>query len=217
MANYRNGTGVLQQRHRQQLRRNNGRSGVGFVLFFAVCTVVLLFVIKFSDIKHSFELREYPRSYAASVDKYAAEYHIDAYLIYAVARTESSFRPDALSNAGARGLMQMTSETFDFVKRHLANNAGNIENETFDDLFDPDTNVKYCAYYIAYLYRMFGNDTCAIAAYHAGPGSVNEWLKDPRYSDDGDNLKLIPSAATSHYVDKVSGAYARYRELYGQG
>ncbi|GHU58004.1 hypothetical protein FACS1894133_1940 [Clostridia bacterium] len=210
MANYRNGTGASRQRQRK--RRGNGRSAVGIMLLFAVCTVALLFVIKFSDIKHEFELREYPRRYASSIDKYASYYHIDANLIYAVAKTESSFRPDAESNAGARGLMQMTDETFDFVRRQLGESG-----ETFDDLYDPDTNVKYCAYYIAYLYRTFGNVTCAIAAYHAGPGSVNTWLKDTRYSDDGDNLKLIPSATTSHYVDKVSGAYARYAELYAQG
>ena len=54
----------------------------------------------------------------------------------------------------------------------------------------------------------------AIAAYHSGRGSVNEWLKNPDCSSDGKTLDDIPSSVTKHYVKKVMTAYEGYTNLY---
>ena len=75
----------------------------------------------------------YPCRYAGVVESYAAEYEMDPLLIYTFVRTESSFDPEAVSSVGARGLMQMTEDTFEWIKSKIAPD----EPLTFDDLFDP--------------------------------------------------------------------------------
>ena len=75
----------------------------------------------------------YPCRYASVVEGYAAAYEMDPLLIYTFVRTESGFDPEAVSSVGARGLMQMTEETFEWIKTKIAPD----EPLTFDDLFDP--------------------------------------------------------------------------------
>lgn len=72
------------------------------VLFF-LCLVLLLFVVG-AALFYSVYL---PKRYGASVTMYAEEFGVDKDLAYAVIRTESNFREDAVSSAGARGLMQI--------------------------------------------------------------------------------------------------------------
>ena len=82
-------------------------------------------------------------------------------------------------------------------------------------LFEPDTNIKYGCWYLGYLIHRFnGNLTCAIAAYHAGQGTVDGWLANPEYSPNGTTLQTIPSSATDTYVKRVLKYYEKYKELY---
>ena len=82
-------------------------------------------------------------------------------------------------------------------------------------LFYPDTNIRYGCWYLGFLTRRFnGNAVCAAAAYHAGQGTVDGWLANPEYSDDGATLKEIPSEATKTYVTRVLRYYERYKALY---
>ena len=64
---------------------------------------------------HRFVLAEFPREYSEFVEPFAEEYGLDPLLIYAFIRTESGFDPAAQSNVDARGLMQITEETFDWI------------------------------------------------------------------------------------------------------
>ena len=65
--------------------------------------------------------------------------------------------------------------------------------------------------------RRFGEDmTCAVAAYHAGQGRVDEWLANQEYSPDGVTLVQIPSQATDAYVKRVLRYYEKYVQLYLQ-
>ena len=59
------------------------------------------------------------QEYQALVEQYCQEFSVEPALCYAVIRTESSFNPEATSSIGARGLMQLTEETFDWVKSRL--------------------------------------------------------------------------------------------------
>ena len=59
----------------------------------------------------------YPREYSELVEKYAFENSLPVELVFAVILTESSFRADALSSAGAKGLMQITDDTNDWISR----------------------------------------------------------------------------------------------------
>lgn len=152
----------------------------------------------------------YPKKYTEYVEKYSAEYEISENLLYAVIRTESGFDPNAVSSVGARGLTQITEDTFDW----LLTKTG--EDYTFDDLFTPEISIKYSALFLSILQDEYAITETVIAAYHAGMGNVSSWLADSRYSDDGQHLKTTPISDTNHYVDKVSSAMDRYYNIYNE-
>lgn len=157
------------------------------------------------------ELRMYPLGYTVLVERYAAEHNVPPAIVYAVIRTESSFNPDARSHADAKGLMQLTDDTSDWVallSGEESNPAG---------IYDPEQNIRRGVYLLAYLYREFGCWETVYAAYNAGMSRVKGWLADPAYSRDGVTLDEIPIDETRRYVAKVSQAAERYRELYGLG
>ncbi len=105
----------------------------------------------------------------------AADKNIDAALIAAVIYEESRFR-DQTSHAGARGLMQITPETADFIARR----SGGIRFEQ-SDLATPQINIAYGAWYLRYLIDHYeGNETLAVAAYNAGQTNVDRWVERGR-------------------------------------
>ena len=150
----------------------------------------------------------YPDKYSDIIVETANEYSIDPDLLFAVIHTESGFDPDAVSYAGARGLTQITEDTFDW----LITKTG--EDYTFDDLFDANVSIKYGALFLGMLKNEFTSDREVLAAYHAGRGSVNKWLSDSDYSSDGKTLDTIPISDTAHYVHKVTNAIDKYKSLY---
>ena len=148
------------------------------------------------------------RKYLATVRSASQEFDVPLPLILAVIQTESHFQKNAVSTAGAEGLMQLLPETFSF----LANEKLEEAHES-GDLRDPVINVRYGTYYLAYLHERFGDWRTALAAYNAGEGRVAEWLSDPALSANG-QLHTIPFAETRDYVQKVSTAYAKYCKKY---
>lgn len=154
----------------------------------------------------------HPIKYEELVEKYSRQNGLDKYLVYAVIKTESGFDPGAVSNVGARGLMQIMEDTFDWVKYKLGD-----EDTRYLEMYDPDTNIRYGCWLLGYLYKEFGNVETTMAAYHAGRGQVNEWLSDERYSSDGVHLDDIPISDTAHYVQKIVRARDIYIKLYSKG
>ena len=152
----------------------------------------------------------YPKKYEEFVEKYASEYNIPEYVIYAVINTESKFDSSAESNEGALGLMQMMPSTFTF----LASDEHLNEDAEFEDLTDPETSIRYGAYYLRYLFNKFHKWNVVFAAYNAGEGQVAEWLSDLKYSSDGETLKKIPISETRSYVKKVNKAITYYKNKY---
>lgn len=150
----------------------------------------------------------YPIKYESIIEKYSEKYNIDETLILAVIKTESSFDPSSVSEAGAMGLMQVMPETHEWLSGKL----GRDENPSV--LFDEDTGIEYGTYLLRILLDEFHNIETAIAAYHAGIGRVGEWLKDERYSSDGITLDVIPFKDTAHYVNKIKRAVQIYENLY---
>ncbi len=151
----------------------------------------------------------YPLEYQEYVERYAKENNIDKYLVYAVIKTESGFRPDAVSNVGARGLMQIMEDTFEWIKFKSGD-----DDAVYYDMYDAENNIKYGCRLLGYLTEEFGNVEAVAAAYHAGRGNVNEWLADKRYSADGIHLDKIPISDTAHYVGKIKKAMNKYVKLY---
>lgn len=151
----------------------------------------------------------YPCKYTFEIEKYADEYDVPRALLFAVIHTESGFDPNAVSSAGALGLTQITPETFHWLQTKTG--------ETLPDsaLYEPEVSVRYGALFYSMLLSEFGGDIrTAVAAYHAGRGQVNAWLRDRQYSADGKTLDIIPSRDTNHYVYKVTKAINIYNNLY---
>lgn len=153
----------------------------------------------------------YPRKYSAEVTTYAEEFSLDENLVYAVIRCESSFDPSAVSSVGAYGLMQITSDAYDWVHYRL-----NEEAKDFNEMLDPNLNIRCGCALLSLLIDRFGDEKAAIAAYHAGAGSVENWLADSEYSEDGKTLDKIPFPTTSRYVDDVLQTRKVYKNLYGE-
>lgn len=145
------------------------------------------------------------------------DYGVDRALVHAVIRQESQFDQFAESSAGALGLMQVMPAT----GKYTANKNG-LTHQTSWLTDDPSHNVKIGTYYMqGLLDRYDGSMPLAIAAYNAGPGRVNEWLRefgDPRTGQVSmiDWLELIPIYETRNYVQRVLEGYEVYRMRLGQ-
>jgi soluble lytic murein transglycosylase len=129
----------------------------------------------------------------------AGGFSIDPALVYAVTRLESNFDPDAISPAGARGLMQIMPATAQYVTGDLFYSA--------ERLHEPSTNLQIGQRYLSYLSHQEGlNDDLIriLASYNSGPGNFSRW--GPDIHDDGDPLlfiEAIPVAETRAFVAHV--------------
>ncbi len=155
----------------------------------------------------------YPQKYSEYVSKYSSLYGIPEEVIYATIKIESGFDPEAVSVAGAMGLMQLMPSTFEWLTgdEHLG------EYLVTDELFDPEVNIRYGTYYLKYLYTKFDHNwKTTAAAYNGGEGNVMKWLADPKYSDGEGNLTDYPKSfdETKNYVSKISRARDMYHNLY---
>ena len=134
----------------------------------------------------------------------AAEKELDPALIAATIYAESKFRERERSEAGARGLMQVTPATALEI-------AARSEGTEFvvDDLFNPDINIRYGSFHLRELLdRYGGNEVAALAAYNAGPSNVDKW--------GGSSLELdgIGFRETRAYVEEVLDKRQEYRSEY---
>ena len=134
-------------------------------------------------------------------------------MVFAIIRTESGFDAGAQSNVGARGLMQITEETFAWIKQKIAPE----EEITFDDLYQPQVNIRFGTYYLSRCLSRYGGDLAtASAAYHSGWGTVDSLLSDPANAASEDTLAQFPYPQMALYVQKVDAAYQKYQTLYAQ-
>ena len=151
----------------------------------------------------------YPMEYQELICQYAADNELPPAYVAAVILAESSYRPEAVSQVNAQGLMQILPSTAEWI-------AGKFD-ETYTEgcLFDPETNIRYGCWYLGFLMRRYDGDMrCSSAAYHAGQGTVDKWLADPQYSSDGKTLDKMASDVTGTYVNRVLKYYDKYEELY---
>ncbi len=155
-----------------------------------------------------YERNVYPKEYEAYVEKYASQYGVPEYIVYAVIKTESGFESGAVSEAGAVGLMQMLPDTFNWLTT--------LTKENLDKglLYDPETNIKYGTYYLSYLYLKYGSWDTVYAAYNAGEGNVDQWLGEALEADGAKRLGDVPFEETRKYIKKVNKAAEIYDRLY---
>ena len=168
----------------------------------------MLFVYSFNS-KNPHEQETFQIEYKDSINKYCKEFDVDKYLVYAMIKQESNFNNQAISSAKARGLMQLTEDTFNWLKPQLGESS-----TTYDDLFDADTNIRYGVFFISILQKNFSEQNTVVAAYNAGMNITTEWLQDSNYSSDGATLNNIPYKETANYVDIVDYNYKKYLAIY---
>ncbi len=178
------------------------RSKVKTLLFVLLLLSSLFYLLRGCD-RIATKRRE--RALLPLVNAASAEFDVPAAMILAVIRTESDFRADALSRAGARGLMQLMPQTFAWLCEELE------EPHAKNEITDPATNIRFGSYYLSYLFEKFGSWRVALAAYNAGEGRVSEWLEDPTLSSGG-TLRQIPYPETAAYVKKTLSYYTAYLE-----
>lgn len=180
-----------------------------FIILLPIIIVSALGIYNHIQEKIEKELYPLPDEYLPTVKKYSEQYDIPIELLCAIINTESSFDPSAQSHAGARGIMQITEETFNWLQYRMG-----IEGTySFDALFDYEKSIEFGSYFLSLLYEEFNDWDTVLAAYNAGRGSVNKWLNDPKISQDG-KLVNIPFEETRHYIEKVNNAKEQYIKLY---
>lgn len=175
--------------------------------------LVILFLVGACILRAShgaFMRAAYPLGYNEIVEEEARTQGVDPALVYAVMKAESNFDPDATSHAGARGLMQITPDTFDWLQTKLREGVA----YTPDDLYTPRVNIRYGCKFLQILQDKYSAPITALSAYNAGIGTVNSWLQNPDVSQDGVTLDRIPYPETERYVTAVLRNYQRYREIY---
>lgn len=114
----------------------------------------------------------YPLEYEHILRVHGQNHDLDPALLAAVVYVESRFDPNARSGAGAIGLMQLLPDTAMGIA--LRTGGGSF---VVADLEDPEINVRYGSWYLHHLRDRYGRMDLALAAYHAGPGNVDEWRR----------------------------------------
>lgn len=156
----------------------------------------------------------FPRGFQEHVEAAARAEGLDPHLVYAVIREESHFRPEAVSGAGALGLMQLMPSTAQWIERERGRRDSGAPS-----LHDPAVNLALGAWYLRYLAEKFGDKETrwrwAMAAYNAGLKPTTAWLA--RWKAKGrpaDILEIIDFTETRNYVKKVDASWQAYRRLY---
>ena len=201
-------------RYEKTGKKGHGCCGSIFTLL-VVCVVILALLMFTTDtlggIKNKVLQHFYPQEYAQYVNEYSTMYGVDEAFVYAVIRTESGFRAEVESSAGAMGLMQIMPDTFEYLQSLESDTESYPESE----LLNPEINIKYGTYYMYILLQHYnGDENLAAAAYNAGLSNVDSWLTDSRYSSDGLTLSTIPYSETQQYVQRVENTKRVYESLY---
>ncbi len=144
-----------------------------------------------------YERLRYPLRYSEYVRVHAREHGLDPALLAAVIYQESKFRASARSSSGAIGLMQLTPAT----AKGIAIRTGGHAFRTAD-LYDPEINIRYGAWYLDNLFQKYGSERLVLAAYNAGQGNVDRWRAH------GEPIQFPETAAYVQRVEKLQQIYA---------
>jgi peptidoglycan lytic transglycosylase len=171
------------------------------ILFGAVGVLALTFVTLQSAKPGWWERLWYPLRYEQIVRGHARNYQLDPALLAAVIYQESKFEADARSKSGAIGLMQLLPATAQGIAVHTGGTRF-----TTADLYNPEINVRYGAWYLRHLLEKYGDERTALAAYNAGQDNVDHWRAD------GGGIRFSETRA---YVKRVEELKTIYRRAYG--
>lgn len=176
--------------------------------FLIIIILLIILIIEYKNIYNLILKQLYPRKYNEYVESYAEQYEVDPLLVYSIIKAESNFKEKAESYSGAKGLMQlMTNTASEFMEEDLNSNE--------EMVLEPENNIMLGIKYYSYLYEIYNNNMLlALAAYNAGPGNVNKWIDEGIIKPDGSDIENIPFKETNMYVRKIVNNYKIYIKLY---
>jgi len=144
----------------------------------------------------------YPLRYEHIVRGHAENYNLDPALLAAVIYQESKFKAGARSSSGAIGLMQLLPDTAKGIALHTGGTRFRVA-----DLYNPEINIRYGAWYLRHLLQKYGDERTALAAYNAGQRNVDQWQSE------GGGIEFPETRA---YVKRVEDLKQIYRDAYGK-
>ena len=182
-----------------------------FITIIIIILLIFFILFKVINIDNIIMKKIYPLKYSEYIEKYSKEYNIDSYMIYAIIKAESNFNPNAKSTSEAIGLMQL-------MKTTAIETSNKMEIRiTESELFEPEINIKIGIKYFTDLLEKYKNNYgLAIAAYNAGIGNVDKWIREGTIKQDGTDLENIPFRETNNYVRKILRDYKIYKKLYSK-
>jgi soluble lytic murein transglycosylase len=167
--------------------------------------VVVAIVVASGSFDHAIRELTLPLRHEDVIRQQSREKDVDAALIAAVIYSESKF-VDQTSNAGARGLMQITPDAAEFIEKQSGGTSFELS-----DLADPELNIRYGTFLLAELLERYDGDVAAaLAGYNAGPGNADEW------GGSGLSVEDIEFPETRAYVEEVLEKREEYRLEYGR-
>ncbi|MBC8283079.1 MAG: tRNA (adenosine(37)-N6)-dimethylallyltransferase MiaA [Nitrospinae bacterium] len=154
----------------------------------------------------------FPLAYRDAVASSSKYRNVDPNFVNGIIRQESLFDSNALSPAGARGLMQIMPAT----GKKLYPKTKLKKPFEADALFEPDLNIRLGVKYVSQLNKRFGeNGTHILISYNAGPHVLKKWLKRFGHLNDLDVfIESIPYPETRRYVKHVLRNRGIYKALY---
>lgn len=195
---------------RKSKRRFGGNSRHGF-LFALLLFVLLCFggwrVWRSDAVQMRFV---YMWPYQNEIVTYANKNNIDPFLVAAVIKNESGFKPGAVSPVGAIGMMQIMPETGEWIARQMG-----LSSYRMQQLYDPKTNIRMGCWYLSELkYEFRGNMVLQMLAYNAGRGNTHLWMSANGWDYEFGKIANIPYEESRGYVASVLHDRDEYYRLY---
>ena len=148
--------------------------------------------------------------YQNEIVTYARRNNIDPFLVAAVIKNESEFRPGAVSSVGAIGMMQIMPETGEWIARQMG-----LDNYSIHSLYNPGINIRMGCWYLSELKHEFkDNMLLMMMAYNAGRGNTHGWMNANGWDYSFGEIRDIPYPESKSYVANVLHDRDEYYRLY---
>ena len=181
--------------------------------YLALNSLVKLYALKNIQIDISLMQKEnlyilFPLAFKDIVIRNSSEFKVNPLIVLSIIKAESFFNKNAVSPAGATGLMQLMPATAKDI-------AGKLKIKKYD-LKDEEVSIKFGSSYISWLKGYFKNNfSYMVAGYNAGAGNVNKWKKKFRGRDIDFFTEFIPFDETRYYILKTGKYLSQYKTIYG--
>lgn len=174
-------------------------------LFLIVLLIALSFVFQ-GHLKKQVDYLNYPRRYISEVSSASELYGVEKELIFSIIKAESRFFPYAKSRKNARGLMQLSENTWQYACRSLELDLNKI--------YEKESNIRAGTWYFSQLLKEFQDEHLAIIAYNAGPSKVREWIASGLVGGKDAQEWQVPYGETKLYLLRVMEYKKKYLQIY---